>query len=289
MNSVIKNLPVVLRSARLWLWLPILANVGILTFLLTHSFQKGFVLGISLSCVASYGFLINDIWDLQVDGANRAGKLESASKSALILAMFFSALFLSVGLIASGKLGLHTFVAMLIIAAGLTAYTFWVRPMFFYANLLAALLASAPIWLPNVVFIQQPNLAQWIIIAVAITILLGREIIFDIADAFGDAKAKRRTLPVLFGRQIATRIAVVWQLSACVLLVVFCATTAWDMPIDRLLLMCGTVTAFALLVIPINLKMLHVSHDAKLINLFTFRTRLAMLLLPLVMLALLNK
>lgn len=285
MNSAVKNIPLVLRSARLVLWLPILVNVGVLSFLLTHSWQDGCVLGLSLSCVAAFGFLINDVWDLRVDQDNHAGKLESASKHVLSLAVGFAVFFLVAGLALSAFLGMKAGLAMFTVAAGLAAYTFWVRPQIVLANILSAILSSTPVWLPNVVFGHTPGIPQWIIIVVSIAMLLGREIIFDVADFYGDARAKRRTLPILFGKQMATRIAVAWQLSACALLTVWSvmAVSGWS-PVSRLMLWVLMVV-FALLVVPVNVSLFTRPDDATLIHSFTSRTRIAMLLLPFIMLA----
>lgn len=289
MNPIIKSLVLVLRSARLALWLPILGNTVVLTLLLGQSLLSGFILGLSLSSVAAYGFLLNDIWDIRVDRENNAGKLEGVSRDVLVLAAGFSGFFLAAGLVISTLLGTRSIFAMLAVAAGLTAYTFWVRPKLFFANLLAAVLASTPVWLPNVIFGLLPDVAQWAIIAITTAILVGREIVFDVADVLGDAKEKRQTFPLFFGDQIARRIAVAMQLSGCGLLIGLTVLQAGHLSFPLQLLLYSTSVAFVILVTSVNIKLLVQPEAMSLIRVFTARTRFAMLLLPILLVLLMGK
>jgi 4-hydroxybenzoate polyprenyltransferase len=263
--------------------------VYLLTFSLRHSIREALILGFSLCCIAAYGFLINDLWDLPVDRNNKAGRLENVPKDVLRLATFGSAFFLSLGLVLISMLQFHSFFAMVIIAAGLTVYTFWIRPKLYLANLLAAFLASTPLWLPNIVFMEPPKITQILIVVVAVLILLGREVIFDIADHFGDAQMKRRTIPVVFGDQIARRIAVAMQLSGCGLLMGLIVLQAGQFSFALRLLLYITFAVFAILVISINLKLLVQAREVSLKRIFAKRTRFAMLLLPILLFLLLSK
>lgn len=289
MVNKFRKISVVLHSARIVLWLPIMINVCLLTLSLQHSIREALILGFSLCCIAAYGFIINDLWDLPVDRDNKAGKLENVPKEVLRLAAFGAAFFLSLGLALNTMLGFQSFFAMVIIAAGLTAYTFWIRPKLYLANLLAAFLASTPLWLPNITFMQPLKITQIVIIAVAVLILLGREVIFDMADHFGDGQMKRRTLPVVFGDQIARRIAVAMQLSGCGLLMGLTVLQAGQLSFSFQLLLYITSAVFAILVISINLKLLVQANEVSLIHIFTTRTRFAMFLLPILLFLLMSK
>jgi 4-hydroxybenzoate polyprenyltransferase len=118
--------------------------------------------------------------------------------------------------------------------------------------------------------------------------LLGREVIFDVADATGDAVANRRTFPILFGDLVAIRIAVVLQLTGCVLLIIFGTAAVWSLSPSMRLLLCCSLAFFTLILMPINLKLILRPRDSLLVKLFTLRTRLAMLLLPLITFALMS-
>lgn len=289
MVNSFRKISIVLQSARIVLWLPIMVNVCLLTLSLRHSIPEALILGFSLSCIAAYGFLINDLWDLPVDRNNKAGKLENAPKDVLRLAACVAMFFLSLGLALIAMLQAQSFYVMVIVAGGLTAYTFWIRPKLYLANLLAAFLASSPLWLPNIVFMQPLKITQIVIIVVAVLILLGREVIFDVADHFGDGQMGRRTLPVVFGDKIAHRIAVAMQFSGCGLLIGLTVLQAGQLIFPLQMLFFVTTTVFAILVISINLKLLTHPGEASLICVFTKRTRFAMLLLPVLLFLLMSK
>jgi len=283
------HISIAIRSARLVLALPIFINVWILTFLLLHSWRDGFLLGTALSCISAFGFLINDLWDLRADRENKSGRLESAPPIVLVIAATLAASFLIAGLSGGILLGTRGFTGLLAISIGLIAYTYWIRPKLILANLLAAVLASSPVWLPNVVFNQPPNLAQSVLISVAAIMLFGREIVFDVVDEAGDAKVKRRTLPILLGKKVAIRFAAIWQLSGCALLTLFSVIMLRDLPFDMGLLLCVTLIIFVILLVPINFTVFQENENCRLIQRFILRTRLAMCLLPVIMFVFLSR
>jgi len=278
-----------MHSARMVLWLPILWNVLLVSFYLHQTVAEALILGLALCSTASFGFLINDLRDLPVDKINRAGKLENASDDLLYSATITTRVFLSCGLLLSAMLGLRAFLAIAIVASGLAAYTFWIRPRLLLANLLAATLASTPIWLPNIVFNSTPNFSQTCIIAIAGLLLLGREIIFDIADMRGDAHLKRRTISLIFGGPIAHRVAFTLQIIACLLLMTLSALEGLKLGLTLQLILLTTTAGFLLLVVPVNLELILNPQRASLFSIFTARTRLAMLLMPILLLVLLRQ
>src|SRR5262245_60973486 len=88
----------IIRSSRLLLWLPVMSNVVLLVLAIGHSFHEGFVIGFSLCCLATYGYLINDIWDRSIDHDNNANKLDSAPAHVIVSVRIASGIFLTVGL-----------------------------------------------------------------------------------------------------------------------------------------------------------------------------------------------
>lgn len=287
-NDFVK-LRIILRSARVVLWLPIIANVSLLTISLRRSIWEALILGISLSCIAAYGFLINDLQDLQGDKSNKAGRLDSASNDVLSDVKYSAILFLISGITLTAILQPRSVFALLVIAGGLTAYTFWIRPKLCIANLLAALLASSPLWLPNIVFLQPPGATQIAVLTIAVVMLVGREILFDVADRFGDAKMNRRTLPMFLGDQIAQRIAVAMQFGGCFLLLVVTVARAHKLFFSFQLLLYVTCVVLICLVVSANMKLTTQPISASLKQIIAARTRIAMLLLPILLFLLLSK
>jgi 4-hydroxybenzoate polyprenyltransferase len=269
-----------LHSARLVLWIPIAINVVILTLKLGGSGWNGFILGISLCMLASFGFLINDLRDLSVDRINNAGKLENADRTTLRFASCLAGLFLAIGMMGGLFLGLNALIPLILIAVGLIAYTTIVRPRLVAANILAAALASAPLWLPNVFLGQQPNLAQWAILSGAMAILLGREIIFDVGDVVGDRNQRRSTLPAVLGEIVAARIGVVLEIAGLILFATYFIVEFPSISVISQLAMLAVLIGFGSLIVPVNLKLFFRPKKEVILNEFTTCTRLAMLLIP---------
>src|SRR6266545_3423599 len=117
-----------LRSARPALWIPILLNAGLSAFLLTSSLTKSLLAGVSLCCMAGFGFLINDLKDITVDRDNRAGKLDSVGVDALPFVKKFTLLLALLGITFAIPLGFRPVLATLCVGAGLVIYTYAARP-----------------------------------------------------------------------------------------------------------------------------------------------------------------
>src|SRR5436190_1079006 len=115
MVNSFRKIFVVLHSARIVLWLPIMVNVLLLTLSLGHSIREALIQGFSLSCIAAYGFLINDLRDLPVDRHNKAGRLENVPEDVLFMAAFGAAFFLLLGLALITLLQFQSFFAIVIV------------------------------------------------------------------------------------------------------------------------------------------------------------------------------
>ncbi len=267
-----------LQSARIILWVPILVNASLISYFLTFSYVESLLLSLSLCCVSAYGFLINDLKDIEVDRENRAGRLENASlnvvKTAKYLAFVFAVSAIGLCLL----LDLRAVVAMGCILLGLMLYTYVARPRLVIATLLAAILGGSPLWLPNLVFAVQPSASQWIIIFLATIFLLGREIIFDAQDFRGDLREKRRTFATVFSRKFAINLSLALNCLGTFLLLIL--VIAKQNPLSFAGLHIFAAILFVALMLPpvIGLKTFHELPEH--FKAFTQRSRLAMLLLP---------
>ena len=67
-----KTLKKITHSARIYLWPIILLNSIAISLSINYNLLQGAIIGISLSFISSFGFLINDIWDRPIDRINLA-------------------------------------------------------------------------------------------------------------------------------------------------------------------------------------------------------------------------
>jgi 4-hydroxybenzoate polyprenyltransferase len=159
------------------------------------------ILGVSLSCLASFGFLLNDIWDRKVDLLNNAQRLEHEESRVIAGAGYMGFMNLLLGLGLASILGTKGILLAVVISAGLVVYTTALRRIAFFSTLLASILSLSPLVSPFVLFGGTNDPFLFGVVCVSWAILFGREILLDLKDVDGDRQVNRRTLPVLMGEE----------------------------------------------------------------------------------------
>lgn len=269
-----------IRSARLALWPAIIFNTGVIALAAGASFSTSLLLSIALSCVASFGFIINDCADVVVDSVNRVGRLETATGEERRKVGLLGNYFLCAGLISSLFVSVIALAVMASIAVGLLVYTHFARKRLFLATLIASLLSSSPLWLANIVLgVRLTNLQGAIIVAVFL-FLMAREMIFDVEDQPGDQRGGRRTLATMLGASRAISVSfIINALGAGVLAIVAAlaveATRWWPIVL-------ADVTLLIVLILPAAWNLQSGHANARAFARFTFLSRIAMLLIPLI-------
>ena len=237
-------------------------------------------MALSLSLAASFGFLINDFEDVPVDRVNRANRLENAGKNELRFIRQCSIGFLLAAFGSAALLGIKGSIAVGLISAGLTVYTFCVRQKLILATLLAAILSSTPLWVPNVVFGSLPSPLQMGVVVLSLILLVGREVIFDAEDIQGDSYGQRRTLATTFSRSFAVSLSLALNGTGAALLVMLLYVSKRTAPAPIFVMNTAGVLLFLWLILPPLYKVKCSPESRQHYKSFTQRSRLAMLLLP---------
>lgn len=197
------------NCARIILWPAIFVNAFVVALYSTSaSFFESILIALSLCCVASYGFLINDCKDISVDRINNSNRLENADESELRFIWSASFVLLFAALSFSCFLGTKSILLVGLTGLGLAVYTFYARQKLMLATVLAATLSSSPLWIPGIVFDSNLSFFRIGIVSIVVCLIMGREIIFDVKDYRGDMHGKRRTFATVFSRQLALKIAI---------------------------------------------------------------------------------
>ncbi len=275
----VKKARLVLKCARIVLWPAIYCNtIVVALFSTSASFSQASLIAVSLCCVASFGFLINDCRDVAVDRINHSNRLENASSDEVKLVWRASFAFLAIAVFLSLPMGLSGLIPILIVTLGLAIYTFYARKRLAFATVLAAILSSTPLWITSLVFDSSLPLAKMGIIFLAVLLLMGREIIFDVGDMVGDFHGRRRTFATVFSKEYAFNLAIALNLFGGTLL---CLLLFLDKNIvSTFVAWTGVGLFFWLMYWPLfKLKNRLEKPDG--IEFFTSQSRLAMLLLPL--------
>jgi len=181
------------------------------------------LLVVSTVCIASAGYIINDIFDIETDMVNKpekviVGKLIS-EKTAYNLFIIFNVIGVAVGFYLSNLVGKNGFFALfVIISALLYIYASYLKQMLLIGNIVISILVALSIIIVGLFELlpaitaqnQETQLTFFKIVfdyaVFAFIINFIREIAKDIEDIDGDHKAEMNTLPIAIGRERATKV-----------------------------------------------------------------------------------
>jgi 4-hydroxybenzoate polyprenyltransferase len=132
--------------SRPWYSLPLSAGLLVIASYLTAGnfnhihWLTGFL---SLYCIISGGYILNDVCDIAVDKINRPGCILSARKISPAASLIAAILTFITGMILAWPVGLPFFLVLAAIAAGLIIYDLFSKSMGFFKNILVAILVTA--------------------------------------------------------------------------------------------------------------------------------------------------
>lgn len=269
-------MPQLIRSLRLYLWPVILANTLAMSSNIGSNLSEGSILGISLCFCASYGFLINDLWDRNVDRVNRSGRLEESDRQTLIAAFVSACMLITGALIASSYVCKTATHLILMIAIALTLYTILLRKVFLISTLTAAILSASPLWMPLIGHQVRPFHVT--VVISMIIMLFARETILDVKDIKGDIAGKRRTLPVLYGTHAAKWVSAILILIASIIL--FSIIFLMPFPFEEKVLIYMPACLLVYLMLLPSFQLLRESSDNLQMRRYILTSRFGMLIIP---------
>ncbi|MEN9336847.1 MAG: hypothetical protein RLZZ500_1834 [Bacteroidota bacterium] len=212
-------------------------------FALTHLEFSLFVLA-SL-CIAAAGYIINDVFDQEVDAINKPERriigTQIAEEKAYYLYGGLSIVGVGIGMYLSNSIGRPGFgVFFVLIVALLYVYSSSLKHMPFIGNLVIALLVGASVLLVPVFDVYPVThegnklamgalfgmLKNYAILAVMITLI--REIIKDAEDVQGDDAEGMQTLPIVLGISKTNSIIAVLAVISSGAIVYYCFTHLLD-------------------------------------------------------------
>jgi len=193
----------------------------------------GFILLVLATvCIAAAGYIINDIYDVEVDTVNRPERVvvgqSISEKTANILFIVFNVIGVGIGFYLSNLIGKNGFFAIfVIISALLYVYASYLKQLLLIGNIVVSILVALSliiVGLFDLLPVITPEnretqitffkiILDYAIFAFVINLI--REIVKDIEDVDGEYKAGFNTLPIALGRNRA--IKVVFALSVMLL------------------------------------------------------------------------
>ena len=271
------------RSARIYHWPIILANSTAMSLCVSSNLVGGITLGMSLSFLASSGFILNDLWDRRIDSANSAQRLEDADGTTCLFASLAGLLLACLGLLVASRVAPRALFIVACIAAGLILYTVFLRKFLIVSNFLCALLGASPLWLPLLLWARHPPAFEWGIVVAMVVMLFSREVVHDIKDRAGDLTGKRVTLPVAFGTKVSRIIAFVLMIIGGTSLLFAIQANGRQLSIvTNVMTYSCCVALLALVLIPAVYLVLSHSLDRAVLRFISF-SRCAMTVVPLLL------
>jgi len=187
------------------------------------------ILIIATICIAASGNIINDIYDIETDEINKPDKVivgkAISEKNAFNLFVALSVIGVGLGFYLSNSIGRPQFATLfVIISALLYVYASYLKQTFLIGNIVVSGLVAMSILIvgifelvPKEGVIQSTQsmffdiLKDYALFALSINFI--REIIKDIQDIDGDYNAEMKTMPIVIGRERATKVAFVLSLA----------------------------------------------------------------------------
>ena len=202
-----------------------------------------FLLMVSTLCIAAAGNIINDIYDVETDAINKPEKViigkSVSEKMGYNLFIALNVLGVGMGFYISHVVGKsELFAIFVIVSALLYVYASFLKQTFLVGNIVISVLVALSIIIVGffelipamTVQNQGIQLAFFRILLhyafFAFIINLIREIAKDIEDIDGDFKSGMRTLPIVIGRNLASKVLFVLSLLP-LLAVIYYINISW--------------------------------------------------------------
>ena len=213
---MLRSAIIVVRCCRPYLWVPIFANSIAAGLSVGMATSVSVAVGTILSCLASFGFLLNDILDRRIDKIDRKGRLEDAPAGTIAGAGATGAALAGAGVVLAALTGRYAVLALtLVVLIGLVMYNAALRRVPFVATGLAACLCVSPLWFVMGAEWENVTAAHVLVLKMAVICAFAREVILDLKDLKGDRAFGRYTIPSLLGHRVACVLAVELTLACC--------------------------------------------------------------------------
>jgi 4-hydroxybenzoate polyprenyltransferase len=172
---------------------------------LFHKIFYLYVLG--TMCIGAGGYVINDVFDVEIDKYNRPETNIIGEKISLNMGYAISAFLFGLGLtLLYFTHNIRVFGIGILAVAGLYIYSRYLKKTLWIGNWAIALLAMLNIWVGGLYFFLSVHIIWMGIFAFLITLI--REMVKDMEDVYGDALGRAFTLPMLIGMEKMKKLTV---------------------------------------------------------------------------------
>ncbi|UIY30969.1 UbiA family prenyltransferase [Neorhizobium galegae] len=182
-------------SMRPTLWIGIALNVIAASAALQIFWNAAVYITICLCLSSAFSFLINDFLDRNIDHANHVERPRASVWWSLTVAVINASIVLLPIVTGVGPVSYPLAATLLLILALAALYSMAFAKVVVLKNILAAVLATSPLWACLLAAPKAPSATYLAVVAALGGYILAREIKFDQFDSYGDRIGGRMTLP----------------------------------------------------------------------------------------------
>lgn len=176
---------------------------------------RAVVVGLAMSVVTMFGFVVNDIFDYRKDSSAGVKRpIATGSLSRMNAALFSAFLLVAVSLL-SAMVGSGRIV-MAVTVLALIVYTPFARIMPLLKGLYVGGLCLVPLYYASAVGDLRASSRAYLLLCLFV---MGREMLMDADELEGDRQAGMRTIAVALGESLARRIGIAMMIAATMYLI----------------------------------------------------------------------
>jgi len=174
---------------------------------LRYDWHVGWVLFL----LVSFGYVINDIYDVIGDRENDRRRPLASGQLTMLSARFVAGFLALLSIVLSTLYSVNLLIYDVVLLAALFGYAWYVSTRLAVANIWVAALCSSVFVLPMLIAKSDAGGEQCLLMSYAVVLSflfhLAREIVKDIEDVRGDLLLKRATLPLVIGAKQSRLVA----------------------------------------------------------------------------------
>lgn len=210
------------RSSRLYHWPAIILNTLLSALILDLREAVGIILGIQISCLASFAFVMNDYLDVEIDEYNKIDRLNGINREKRNYLFAFAFSYLIIAFLLCNYMNYKFIGGLVFLTALLVIYNLALKKFLFIGNLVAAISIMSTMWIPMLYsgLNSIPSLYVLILLC-CLTYHFSRELILDSNDVIGDNIIRRQTYPIIFGTRNSLYLGTLLIFISLILLYIF--------------------------------------------------------------------
>ncbi len=165
------------------------------------------IAAVSASLIAAGGYVLNDVFDIEIDRINRPERPLPSGDIGKLAAIFWAAILVVIGVVLSMFLPRSNAVVAVIAAVSLVLYAAWLKRTLLVGNLVVAAVSGLTFLYGGFV---GPAAYMALVPAVLASLFhLGREFFKAAADRVGDSAVGANTIAVKYGEDFTVRVATI--------------------------------------------------------------------------------